>query len=82
MPHKSGPLFDPAAADAFITGYKRVLLRVVGSTQETGVDLLATLADARSRLVMNAAIRKRFAYQPLLELRRVILPTRHQFTRR
>lgn len=56
MPHKSGPLLDPAAADAFIAGYKRVLLRVVGSTEETGVDLLATLADARSRLVMNAAI--------------------------
>jgi hypothetical protein len=56
MPHKGGPLLDPAAADAFITGYKRVLLRVAGSTRETGSDLLATLAHARCRVVVNPAV--------------------------
>jgi len=56
MPHKSGPLLDRAAADAFIAAYKRVLLRVVGSTRENGSDLLGTLVHARRRVVENAAV--------------------------
>lgn len=56
MPHKSGPLLDPAAADAFIAGYKRVLLRVIGDTQKNGSDLLGTLVRARRHVVENAAV--------------------------
>lgn len=55
MPHKCGPLLEPAAADAFIAGYKRVLLGVAGGTRETGNDLLATLVRARCRMVENPA---------------------------
>lgn len=56
MPHEFGPVLEPAAADAFIAGYKRVLLRVAGGTGETGSDLLATLVRARCRMVDNAAV--------------------------
>jgi len=55
MPHKSGPLLDPVAAHAFIAGYKRVLLRVAGSTRE-GRDVLGTLVQARHRVAENAAL--------------------------
>lgn len=56
MPHEFGPVLEPAAADAFIAGYKRVLLRVADGTGETGSDLLATLVRARCRMVDNAAV--------------------------
>jgi len=55
MSHKSGLLLDPVAAAAFIAGYKRVLLRVAGSTPE-GRDVLGTLVHARRRMVENAAV--------------------------
>ena len=55
MPQKSLPLLDPVAADAFIAGYKRVLLRVAGSTRE-GRDVLGTLVHARRRVVEDAAV--------------------------
>jgi hypothetical protein len=55
MPHRSGPLLDPVAADAFIAGYKRVLLRVAGNTRE-GRDVLETLVRARHRAAENAAL--------------------------
>lgn len=56
MPHKFWPLLEPAAADAFLAGYKRVLLRVAGGTRETGSNLLATLVRARCRMVEDAAV--------------------------
>jgi hypothetical protein len=56
MPHKSGALLDSAAADAFIAGYKRVLLRVAGTVRENGSDPLETLVHARRRVMENAAI--------------------------
>ena len=56
MPHKSGALLDSAAADAFIAGYKRVLLRVAGTIRENGSDPLETLVHARRSMMENAAI--------------------------
>jgi hypothetical protein len=54
-------LLDPAAANAFITGYKRVLLRVAGDGDDGGAgrSTLQALAHARHQIKQNPAVLER-----------------------
>ena len=54
-------LLDPAAANAFIAGYKQVLLRVAGDDDDRVGDrnVLKALADARHRVKHNPALLER-----------------------
>jgi len=51
-------LLDPAAAEAFITGYSRVLRRVAGDVDDRGAGrgMLKVLAQARHRVKQNPAL--------------------------
>jgi hypothetical protein len=53
MPPKTGALLDPAAAGAFIEGYKRFLLTVPIADRADQGSLLQTLVDARSRITKD-----------------------------
>ena len=56
MPHKTGALLDPAAAIAFIEGYKRFLLTAASGHRAGEGGLLETLVDARSRITKDPAL--------------------------
>jgi hypothetical protein len=56
MPGRSGILIEPAAAGAFIAGYKQVLLRVCGADPRSDRDTLQSLACARHRIKENPAL--------------------------
>jgi len=53
MPPKTGALLDPAAAGAFIEGYKRFLLTVPTTDRADEGSLLQTLVDARNRITKD-----------------------------
>ena len=58
MPHWNGMLLDPSAANAFISGYKQVLLRVAGG-DDGRMDrrgILETLTDARHLVKRNPEV--------------------------
>lgn len=53
MPSKPGALLDPAAAAAFIDGYKRFLLTVPSGGRADEGSGLQTLVDSRDRIAKN-----------------------------
>ena len=56
MPHKTDALLDPAAAIAFIEGYKRFLLTAATGHRAGEGGLLETLVGARSRITKDPAL--------------------------
>ncbi len=59
MRHDSRSLLDPAAADAFIAGYKKVLLAVADAARLNDGKLLDRLVQARARIGADAALREK-----------------------
>lgn len=53
MPPKTGALLDPAAAAAFIEGYRRFLLTVPTGDRADERSVLETLVDARDRITKD-----------------------------
>ncbi len=63
MPSKPGALLDPAAAAAFIDGYKRFLLTVPNDDRADEGSGLKTLVNSRDRIAKNPELLRRLLAQ-------------------